>query len=146
HSPDRMRKWFHHFTFYGFLLCFASTALATVYHYAFNSQAPYAFTHPVVILGTLGGLGIVIGPAGLIALKRSHDRAVLDEAQFCIDRGFTWLLLATGATGLVLLWARDTSAMPMLLAIHLGAVLALFLTLPYGKFVHGIYRYIALSK
>ena len=35
--------------------------------------------------------------------------------------------------------------MPVLLAIHLGVVLALFLTLPYGKFVHGIYRYLALA-
>ncbi len=28
--------------------------------------------------------------------------------------------------------------------VHLGAVLALFVTLPYGKFVHGIYRTVAL--
>jgi hypothetical protein len=31
-----------------------------------------------------------------------------------------------------------------LLALHLGAVLALFVTLPYGKFVHGFYRLAAL--
>ena len=34
--------------------------------------------------------------------------------------------------------------MPWLLIVHLGFVLALFLTLPYGKFVHGIYRTAAL--
>ena len=34
--------------------------------------------------------------------------------------------------------------MPLLLAVHLGFVLGLFLTLPYGKFVHGIYRTAAL--
>jgi citrate/tricarballylate utilization protein len=145
HPPDRLRKWFHHFTFYGFLLCFASTALATIYHYALGAPAPYPLTHPVVILGTLGGIGIVVGPAGLIALRRRHDSAVMVASQSSIDRGFTGLLLATGATGLALLWARDTNAMPILLAIHLGAVLALFVTLPYGKFVHGIYRYLALA-
>jgi hypothetical protein len=32
------------------------------------------------------------------------------------------------------------------LAIHLGTVLALFVTLPYGKFAHGIYRAAALLK
>ena len=146
HPPDRMRKWFHHFTFYGFLLCFASTALGTIYHYALGSPAPYAFAHPVVLLGILGGIGLVVGPAGLIALKRRHDRVLLDEAQSGVDSGFTWLLLATSATGLALLAFRDTYAMPMLLAIHLGAVLALFLTLPYGKFVHGLYRYLALAR
>jgi citrate/tricarballylate utilization protein len=31
-----------------------------------------------------------------------------------------------------------------LLVVHLGAVLALFVTLPYGKFVHGLYRATAL--
>jgi citrate/tricarballylate utilization protein len=34
--------------------------------------------------------------------------------------------------------------MGRLLALHLGAVLALFVTLPYGKFVHGFYRLAAL--
>jgi len=33
-----------------------------------------------------------------------------------------------------------------LLAIHLGVVFALFLSMPYGKFVHGLYRYLALVK
>ena len=31
-------------------------------------------------------------------------------------------------------------------ALHLGAVLALFLTMPYGKFVHGLYRAVALLR
>jgi citrate/tricarballylate utilization protein len=33
-----------------------------------------------------------------------------------------------------------------LLALHLGVVFALFITLPYGKFVHGLYRYAALVR
>jgi len=41
---------------------------------------------------------------------------------------------------------RGTAALPTLLALHLGCVMALFLTLPYGKFAHGIYRSAALLK
>ena len=33
-----------------------------------------------------------------------------------------------------------------LLAIHFGIILALFIVLPYCKFVHGIYRYVALVR
>jgi citrate/tricarballylate utilization protein len=36
--------------------------------------------------------------------------------------------------------------MGILLALHLGVVLGLFLSLPYGKFVHGLYRFLALVK
>ena len=63
-----------------------------------------------------------------------------------MDRGFVALLFLTGLTGLVLLAWRESAAMPLLLAIHLGVVLALFLTLPYGKMVHGVYRGAALLK
>jgi citrate/tricarballylate utilization protein len=36
--------------------------------------------------------------------------------------------------------------MAALLASHLSAVLALFLVLAYGKFVHGFYRFAALLR
>ena len=52
----------------------------------------------------------------------------------------------TAVTGLALLFFRHTAAMGFVLAIHLGFVLALFLTLPYGKFVHAIYRLLALVR
>ncbi len=56
------------------------------------------------------------------------------------------LLLLTSVTGLVLLVLRDSALMGVLLVVHLGFVLALFVTLPYGKFVHGFYRAAALVK
>jgi citrate/tricarballylate utilization protein len=63
-----------------------------------------------------------------------------------MDVAFILMLFATGATGLALLVLRDTSWMATLLALHLGVVCALFLLLPYSKFVHGIYRYLALAR
>jgi citrate/tricarballylate utilization protein len=63
-----------------------------------------------------------------------------------MDVAFLVLLFATSLTGLLLLALRETSAMGALLVVHLGVVAALFLTLPYGKFVHGIYRLAALVR
>jgi citrate/tricarballylate utilization protein len=140
------RRRFHHFTFYGFMLCFLSTVIATGYHYVLGQHAPYAFFSAPVLLGTLGGIGLLVGPAGLLWLNVNRNRATVDESQRGMDRGFIALLLLTSFTGLLLLGLRETSTMPWLLAVHLGVVMALFLTLPYGKFAHGIYRSAALLR
>jgi citrate/tricarballylate utilization protein len=140
------RRRFHHFTFYGFMLCFAATVVATFYHYFLDLHAPYPFLSAPVLLGTLGGIGLLIGPAGLLWLNMQRDPARGDAAQKPMDRGFIALLLLTSATGLALLAWRDTAALAWLLAVHLGVVLALFATLPYGKFAHGIFRSAALLK
>ncbi len=140
------RRRFHHFTFYGFMLCFAATSVATIYHYVFNWQAPYSYTSLPVLLGTTGGIGLLIGPAGLFWLNLRRHPMHGDAAQKPMDRGFIALLFFTSLTGLALLAWRDTSAMALLLAVHLGVVMALFATLPYGKFAHGVYRCAALLK
>ena len=60
--------------------------------------------------------------------------------------GFIALLFFTSLTGLALWLARGTPALAALLAIHLGVVMALFATLPYGKFAHGIFRTASLLR
>ena len=140
------RRWFHHCTFYGFMLCLASTTSAAVYHHGFGWIAPHAYTSVPVVLGTAGGLGLVVGPAGLLALRRRRDPALGGRAQDGLDESFIALLLLTSVTGLALLVFRDFTFMSTLLITHLATVLALFLTLPYGKFVHGFYRTAALLK
>lgn len=141
-----LRRRFHHFTFYGFMLCFAATSVATLYHYVMGWQAPYPIFSLPVMLGTLGGIGLLIGPAGLLWLNLRRHPLQGDPAQRPMDRAFILLLLLTSATGLALLAWRDTGLMALLLAVHLGVVMALFLTLPYGKFAHGIFRSAALLK
>ena len=148
-ADDRFTLWrrrFHHFTFYGFMLCFAATAVATLYHYVFGWHAPYPLASLPVLLGTAGGIGLLIGPAGLLWLNLARHPLHGDAAQKPMDRGFIALLLLTSASGLALLAWRDSGAMALLLALHLAVVMALFLTLPYGKFAHGIYRAAALLK
>jgi citrate/tricarballylate utilization protein len=143
--PTDTRRVYHHLTFYGFTLCFASTVVATLYHYL-GSQAPYAWYDLPVLLGAAGGLGLVIGPVGLLAAKWRRDPMTQDLPRLGMDVAFLAMLFATGATGLALLLLRGTSAMGPLLALHLGVVFSLFVTMPYGKFVHGIYRFLALVR
>ncbi|MER2528860.1 MAG: tricarballylate utilization protein TcuB, partial [Candidatus Competibacter denitrificans] len=140
------RRRYHHLTFYGFLLCFAATSVATLYHYVFGWDAPYALTSLPVLLGVLGGIGLLVGPAGLFWLHLTRHPQHGDDADKPMDRGFIALLFLSSLTGFVLLIGRNSGAMALLLAVHLGVVMALFLTLPYGKFAHGFYRGAALLK
>jgi citrate/tricarballylate utilization protein len=140
------RRWMHHCTFYGFLLCFASTSVAAIYHVVFGWVAPYAYTSLPVVLGTVGGLGLLAGPAGLFLVDRRRDPALTHSTQASLDAPFLAMLFLTSLTGLLLLALRERSYMMYLLIVHLAFVLAFFVTLPYGKFVHGIYRAAALVK
>jgi citrate/tricarballylate utilization protein len=140
------RRYFHHCTFYGFALCFASTTVAAIYHFVFGWRAPYAYSSLPVVLGTVGGSGLLIGPLGLLVEWDRRDAELRDPKQSGLDVSFIVMLFMTSVTGLMLLAGRNQGSMPALLVIHLGFVLALFVTLPYGKFVHGIYRAAALLK
>lgn len=144
HSHWRRR--FHHLTFYGFILAFAATSVGTIYHYVFGWVAPYDFFSLPKLLGTAGGIGLMIGPLGLLYLKLVRDPQTADGRQMGMDVAFILLLWLTGTTGIALMLLRETSAMGMMLVVHLGTVMALFITLPYGKFVHGFYRLLALHK
>jgi citrate/tricarballylate utilization protein len=144
--PNDRRRFYHHQTFYGFALCFASTCVATLYHYGFGRVAPYPWWDLPVVLGTIGGIGLIFGPLGLMVAKLRRDPAMQDEQRLGMDFAFLAMLFLTSLTGLLLLVLRATPAMPLLLALHLGVVFALFITMPYGKFVHGLYRFVALVR
>jgi citrate/tricarballylate utilization protein len=143
---SQVRRWFHHLVFYGFLLDFASTTVAAIYDHFLDWHAPYPFISLPVLLGTVGGIMLVVGTGGLLYLKWRSDKEPVATRMLTMDVAFLVLLGLTGVTGLLLLVLRETAAMGVLLAVHLGFVAGLFLTLPYGKFAHVIYRYAALIR
>ena len=140
------RRWLHHLVFYGFMLCFASTTVASFYDHILHWAAPYPFWSGPVVLGTIGGLALLIGTGGMIWLKWQSDPEPANQRLLGMSLGFLVLLFFTSFTGLLLLAMRETPAMGILLSVHLGAVLGLFLSLPYSKFVHAIYRYASLVR
>jgi citrate/tricarballylate utilization protein len=141
-----VRPWLHHCVFYGFLLCFASTTIAAIYDHFLHRGAPYPFWSWPVMLGTVGGLALLVGTGGLLYLKWQMDTVPTTARAFGMDVGFLALLFFASLTGLLLLILRETPAMGTLLAAHLGVVAGLFITMPYGKFVHAVYRYAALVR
>ena len=145
-SFSASRRHFHHAMAYGFLLCFASTSVATVYDHLLAWPAPYPVLSVPVLLGLIGGIGLLVGCSGLFWLKLAGDQEPQARKLLGADAGLLLLLLLVGLTGLMLLAVRATGAMGVTLAVHLGFVLALFVTMPYSKFVHSIYRTGALIR
>jgi citrate/tricarballylate utilization protein len=143
---SQTRRWLHHAMAYGFLACFASTSTAAFEAYIFARPAPYPILSVPVIFGLIGGIGLIIGCSGLIWLKITGNRASAAQELFGADFALLALLWLAACTGLLLLAFRATDSMGTLLAIHLGIILALFLVLPYSKFVHGVYRTLALIR
>ena len=140
------RRWLHQAALYGFILCFASTCSGTVLHYVFGIEAPYRLFSLPKILGVPGGLLLCAGTLGLAYLKTKAERNLGAACLWGGEMAFVLLLFSVSFTGLVLYAATGTPAVSWLLPLHLGFVLAFFLTTPYSKMAHGFYRLAALMQ
>jgi citrate/tricarballylate utilization protein len=140
------RRYLHHAVFYGFGLCFAATSMAAFYEHFLDLRAPYPLGSWPVVLGTLGGLGILGGAGGLLWLKVKMDPDPAAAESTTHDLVFLGTLFLVALSGLLLLLLRNTPLMGGLLLVHLGLVAGFFAVMPWGKFVHGIYRYAALLR
>ena len=141
---SQARRHAHQAVLWGFVLCFGSTSVATLMHYLLDMPAPYGLLSPPKLLGVPGGILLVLGGIGLAALKLRADPDLGARDRWGGEMAFVLLLTFVGASGLALYAATGTGAVPVLLALHLGAVLALFLLTPYSKMAHGFYRLAAL--
>ncbi len=142
---DRRRR-LHQAALYGFLLCFAATASATVMLYIFGLEAPYGFLTPPKLLGVPGGLLLAAGSGGLLWLKRKTPKELGAPSAWSAENAFSALLFFVAVSGLALYALGGTVAEAALLALHLGGVAALFLLTPYSKMAHGFYRLAALAR
>ncbi len=138
-------KTFHFFVFYGFALCFLATSVASYYHYILGITAPYDYNSAPVILGSIGGIMLIIGTVGILYLKKVSHKVMHNTMQ-SLEYTFIYLLLFVALTGMILLITRETIWMAFWLSVHLGFVFSLFLVVPYSKFMHSIYRFLAILK
>ena len=136
----------HMLVFYGFVSAFVATLAAFVLQDFFGLLPPYPLLSLPVLLGSLGGVAMIVGASGLLYLKWHSDRAPADERTLNLDWLFLFSLDVVSITGMLLLVLRETPAMAVLLVVHLATVLALYVSAPYGKFAHFVYRYAALVQ
>jgi citrate/tricarballylate utilization protein len=140
------RRILHHLVAGGFLAAFVSTTIAAVKQDILGQTPPFPVMSAPVLFGIAGGVLLIVGASGLLVLKARGDEAPASPAMTALDYAFLALLDLVALTGMLLLVLRETRAMPPLLVVHLGLLAGLFITAPYGKFIHFVYRYLALAR
>jgi citrate/tricarballylate utilization protein len=144
--PSSVRRVYHSLTFWGLTSDFVSTSLAFIYQDFLHILPPYSLTSAPVIFGGVGGVALLIGTGGLIYYKLQSDREPAAAAASGMDYVFLVTLGLTALTGMLTLILRATAAMGSILVLHLACIAALFASAPYGKFVHAVYRTLALIR
>lgn len=157
------RRWGHFLVMWGFVGAAVASGFAVVFLYADTPPFSWFFAlpffenigYPVPIshwnkwLANISAVALVSG--GLLLWfnrRKTNDKLVGTTTAF--DRFFLWVVLAVIGTGVVTEIFRFVPGMPPVLGfgiyiIHLGVVLCLFLTLPYSKFAHILYRTLAMA-
>ena len=144
--PAQARRLYHSLVYYGFLSATVSTTLAAIYQDILHKLPPYPYNSAPVLFGSIGGVAIIIGVVGLLVLKATSDRDPAHSPSLGLDYLFLIILGMTALSGMLTLLFRESSAMGIILTVHLGLVAALFITMPYGKLVHSLYRSLAILR
>lgn len=144
--PSSLRRVFHSALAYGFLACLVATVWAAVLQDGLGDQPPYDLASGPVLFGVVGGLGLLAGGAGLVALKVRSTPEVTDLETALRDYLLLALLVLLGASGLVTLALRSTPGFGPALLLHLDLVGTGMLLAPYSKLSHAVVRFLALVR
>ena len=139
----------HLWTLWAFIVLFAVTTYVMIYADILGNiwpeagfHTPLPLWHPVKLAGNVGAIMLI---AGIWMIKTMRDEKTREGvlSSSTQDWILIWLIFAVGVTGLgaelLRLIQVKVVAYPVYL-VHLGCVLTLFLSLPYTKFAHLLYR------
>jgi len=142
----RPRRTGHFLLVWGFVGAAVTSGLLVVALYGFGMEMPLPLGHPFKILGNLSAVLLVAGVA-LLAWERLA-RPEVSGGTTAFDTFFltvVFLVVATGVLSEVARFLLPGAVAGGIYVAHLSFVLALFLTFPYSKFAHAIYRTLAMT-
>ncbi len=142
----RPRQAGHLLLLWGFVGALATTTLLGIAMDVFGVKTPLPQTHPIKILGNLSAVLLVAGLVWLVANRLANKESTATSQPF--DTFFVALVVLVVISGIGAELGRQFLPAASALGIyvlHLGAVLSLFLTFPFSKFAHALYRTLALA-
>jgi citrate/tricarballylate utilization protein len=144
--PSSTRRLHHSLVFYGFALAFVSTTIAAIEQEIFGNLPPYPILSLPVLTGVAGGVAMIVGCSALMWMKARSDNRPSTEVMMSMDFAFLAILNLSSITGMLVLIFREEAIMGTLLIVHLGICGGLYITAPYSKFAHVVYRFAALIR
>jgi quinone-modifying oxidoreductase subunit QmoC len=141
------RRWGHFLVMWGFVGAAVTSGILVIYMYGLHMY-PLPLDHWVKWLGNISAVALVIGGVLLFVNRlKVGDKLVGQTTAF--DRFFLMTVLGVIGTGVLTEGFRFVPV-PVVVAaamyvLHLGAVLTLFITVPYSKFAHILYRTLAMT-
>ncbi|MBI4471082.1 MAG: quinone-interacting membrane-bound oxidoreductase complex subunit QmoC, partial [Acidobacteria bacterium] len=135
----------HTLIFYGFLGLVITTTSVGIGIYAFGYLTPWPLWHPVKILGNVSGVAVIIASV-VFMYRRLKDKEKAGKSTYS-----DWLLLSvlalTTITGFLSQLMRLADAAPLAYwsyFTHLVFIFFLLVYIPYSKFAHLSYRFVAM--
>jgi quinone-modifying oxidoreductase subunit QmoC len=134
----------HAMIFYGFLGLVLTTTSVGIGIYAFGYLTPWPVWHPVKILGNVSGIGVIA--ASMVFLYRRLKDEKAGKSTYS-DWLFLTILALTTITGFmseIIRLANIPALAYWTYFIHLILIFFLLVYLPYSKFAHLAYRFVAM--
>jgi len=135
----------HLAVFYGFLGLVITTTSVGIGIYVFGYLTPWPLWHPVKILGNVSGAAVLIA-CGVFLYCRLKDKEKAGKSTYS-DWLFLWILALTTLTGFLSEILRLADIPPLaywVYFIHLVFIFSLLVYIPYSKFAHLAYRFVAM--
>jgi len=135
----------HLAVFYGFLGLVLTTTSVGIGIYAFGYLTPWPLWHPVKILGNVSGIAVLVACA-VFLYRRYTDKEKAGKSTYS-DWLFLWVLALTTLTGFLSEILRLANIPPLaywVYFIHLIFIFSLLVYIPYSKFAHLAYRFVAM--
>ncbi|MBX6423732.1 quinone-interacting membrane-bound oxidoreductase complex subunit QmoC [Thermosulfurimonas sp. F29] len=140
-GANRWRANGHRMLLWSFIILAFVTAVVFIAADVFGFHTPWPLYNPVKILANIGAVLLVYGVIAIIVNRnRAAGEGKLSSSYQ--DWFLIYLILAVGLTGILTEVFRIAGNVlyPAFYISHLSAVFLLFLSVPYSKFAHLVYR------
>ena len=145
-EENKVSRYTHLAIFYGAILLLIATALSAIFHHFLEIYSPHPLISPVKIAGNLGALLILVSCIFIIFRRYSASDNVGRTAY--ADWFLIWVFFLTTISGIateVIRLADLAAATYWLYLVHLWLMFVFFISLPFSKAAHMIYRTVALA-